>query len=70
MKKVLLLLCILLPGFAFAQRSDSVSSTTKEKILPLQSEVKFSFKEGDITKVVVLDILMSNPLKASVCSVE
>ena len=37
--------------------------------LPAQSEISFSFKEGEVTKVVTLDISMSKPLKAGICSV-
>ena len=39
------------------------------KTLPLQSEISFSFKEGNTTKVVVLDIIMTNPLNAGICSI-
>ena len=39
------------------------------KTLPLQSEISFSFKEGEVTKVVTLDISMTKPLKARICSV-
>ena len=38
--------------------------------LPAQSEVNFSFKEGGVTKIVTLDILMSNPLKAGICKIQ
>jgi len=38
--------------------------------LPAQSEISFSFKEGEVTKVVTLDILMSNPLKAGICKIQ
>ena len=38
--------------------------------LPEQSEVSFSFQEGDIKKVVTLDISMSKPLKAGICSIQ
>ena len=39
--------------------------------LPEQSEVSFSFQEGEITKVVILDISMSNPLKAiRICNMQ
>jgi|GEM_PF-579718 len=37
--------------------------------LPAQSEVSFSFQEGEITKLVTLDISMSKPLIAGICSV-
>jgi hypothetical protein len=37
--------------------------------LPEQSEVSFSFKEEEITKVVTLDVSMSKPLRAGICSV-
>jgi hypothetical protein len=37
---------------------------------PAQSEISFSFNEEEITKEVVLDILMTNPLKASICSIK
>jgi hypothetical protein len=37
--------------------------------LPEQSEVSFSFQEGEITKVVTLDISMSKPLKAGICNI-
>ena len=37
--------------------------------LPAQSEISFSFKEGEVTKVVTLDISMSNPLKAGICKI-
>ena len=40
------------------------------KTLPAQSEISFSFKEGDVTKVVTLDILMSTPLKARICKIQ
>ena len=37
---------------------------------PAQSEVSFSFKENDVIKRVVLDILMTNPLKVvKICSI-
>jgi len=38
--------------------------------LPAQSEISFSFKEGEVTKVVTLDILMSTPLKAGICKIQ
>jgi hypothetical protein len=38
--------------------------------LPAQSEVSFSFQEGEITKVVTLDISMSKPLKAGICNIQ
>jgi len=38
--------------------------------LPAQSEISFSFRDGKATKEVILDILMTNPLKASICSIE
>lgn len=38
--------------------------------LPEQSEVSFSFKEGEVTKIVTLDISMSNPLKARICKIQ
>jgi len=38
--------------------------------LPAQSEISFSFKEGEVTKVVTLDILMSSPLKAGICKIQ
>ena len=38
--------------------------------LPEQSEVSFSFQEGEITKVVTLDISMSKPLKSRICNVQ
>jgi len=38
--------------------------------LPEQSEVSFSFQEGEVTKVVTLDIIMSNPLKARICKIQ
>ena len=38
--------------------------------LPAQSEISFSFKEVDVTKIVTLDILMSNPLKAGICKIQ
>jgi hypothetical protein len=39
--------------------------------LPEQSEVSFSFQEGEITIVVTLDISMSNPLKAiRICNIQ
>jgi hypothetical protein len=34
------------------------------KALPAESEISISFKENDKTEVFILDILMSNPLKA------
>jgi hypothetical protein len=37
---------------------------------PAQSEVSFSFQEGEITKIVTLDISMSKPLKAGICAVQ
>ena len=37
--------------------------------LPEQNEIRFSFKEGNITKAVILDILMTNPLRASICHI-
>jgi hypothetical protein len=37
--------------------------------LPEQSEVSLSFQEGEITKVVTLDISMSKPLKAGICNI-
>ena len=37
---------------------------------PEQSEVSFSFQEGEIEKVVTLDISMSKPLKARICSIQ
>jgi hypothetical protein len=40
------------------------------KTLPEQSEVSFSFKEGEVTKVVTLDISMSTPLKAGICKIQ
>ena len=40
------------------------------KTLPEQSEVSFSFQEGEVTKVVTLDIIMSNPLKARICKIQ
>ena len=40
------------------------------KTLPEQSEVSFSFQEGEITKVVTLDISMSKPLKAGICNIQ
>jgi len=38
--------------------------------LPAQSEISFSFNEGEVTKVVTLDISMSNPLKAGICKIQ
>ena len=38
--------------------------------LPAQSEISFSFKEGEVTKVVTLDIVMSNPLKVGICKIQ
>ncbi|MCL2511029.1 MAG: hypothetical protein FWF09_03150 [Bacteroidales bacterium] len=38
--------------------------------LPEQSEVSFSFKEGEVTNVVTLDIVMSTPLKARICNIQ
>ncbi len=38
--------------------------------LPEQSEISFSFKEEEVTKVVILDISMSNPLKARICKIQ
>ena len=38
--------------------------------LPEQSEISFSFKEGEVTIVVTLDILMSTPLKARICKIQ
>jgi hypothetical protein len=38
--------------------------------LPEQSEVSFSFQEGEITKEVILDISMSKPLKAGICNIQ
>ena len=38
--------------------------------LPTQSEISFSFKEGEVTKVVTLDIVMSTPLKARICKIQ
>jgi hypothetical protein len=38
--------------------------------LPAQSEISFSFKEGEVTKIVTLDISMSNPLKAGICKIQ
>jgi len=38
--------------------------------LPEQSEVSFSFQEGEIKKVVTLDISMSKPLKARICNIQ
>ena len=40
------------------------------KTLPEQSEINFSFKEGEVTKVVTLDISMSTPLKAGICKIQ
>ena len=37
---------------------------------PEQSEVSFSFKEGEVIKVVTLDIFMSSPLKAGICKIQ
>ena len=37
--------------------------------MPAQSEINISFIENGKTVVVVLDILMSNPLKAGICSI-
>jgi len=37
---------------------------------PAQSEISFSFKEGAVTKEVILDIIMTNPLKAKICSIK
>jgi hypothetical protein len=36
---------------------------------PPQGEISFSFQEGESTIEVILDILMTNPLKASICSI-
>ena len=36
---------------------------------PPMSEVSFLFKENDVTKKVVLDIPMTNPLRAGICSI-
>ncbi|MDR2010628.1 MAG: hypothetical protein LBQ22_09120 [Bacteroidales bacterium] len=38
--------------------------------LPEQSEISFSFIEGEVIKVVTLDISMSNPLKAEICKIQ
>ena len=38
--------------------------------LPEQSEISFSFQEGEITKLVTLDISMSKPLKAGICNIQ
>jgi len=37
---------------------------------PAQSEVSFSFQEGEIVKVVTLDISMSKPLRAGICKIQ
>jgi len=37
---------------------------------PAQSEISFSFKEGAVTKEIILDIIMTNPLKAKICSIK
>ena len=37
--------------------------------LPAQSEISILFEEDGITVEVILDILMTNPLKAGICSI-
>lgn len=38
--------------------------------LPTQSEVSFTFKEGEATYEVTLDIIMTEPLKAAICKIQ
>lgn len=38
--------------------------------LPPQSEVSFTFKEGEATYEVTLDIIMTEPLKAAICKIQ
>ncbi len=38
--------------------------------LPTQSEVSFTFKEGEATYEVTLDIIMTEPLRATICKIQ